>query len=299
MKKITVRAPATSANLGPGFDCMGIALNIWNTLSIEHGKFEIINNGELSQDLPNDPTNLVVTGVEAAFREAGEKIPNLRYICENSIPHGRGLGSSSAAIVSGLIAGAALVGISLTPNQLVKLAADIEGHPDNVAPAIYGGCTIGINDSGEWIIDTIGLPTNLRMVLFIPDTKMNTKESRTQLPTHVTREDAVFNIGRAAILVNALINGRFELLHQATQDRLHQPIRSREFPAFKHIVKGALKGGGHGAFLSGSGPSVLALTTGQEVTVSYEMAEAARMAQVNGKTMILDPTIEGAGIITE
>lgn len=299
VRKVTVRAPATSANLGPGFDCLGMALDLWNELTVERGKFGVTTTGEGAGELPDDAGNLVVTGVKAAFGEAGTALPGLRYTCRNMIPHGRGLGSSSAAIVSGLLAGAALAGIELTPGRLVALAADIEGHPDNVAAAVHGGCTIGVRDGGEWIIDSVSVPDDMRAVLYIPDHQANTHESRARLPDQISRSDAVFNIGRAAMLVNALSNNRLELLRHATQDRLHQPLRGQAFPAFKHIVRGAMVGGAHGAFLSGAGPAVLALTTGREVTVAYEMAEAARIAQAPGNTKILSVSPRGAHVVEQ
>ena len=269
LDRVTVLAPATTANMGPGFDCIGMALDLWNELTVERGEFRVSTEGEGEGELPLDSRNLVVTGVEAAFLAAEKELPPLRYHCKNHIPHGRGLGSSSAAIVSGLIAGAALAEIELSQQQLVKLAADIEGHPDNVAPAIHGCCVVGVHDGQEWIVDEVPVPDELTAVLFVPEGQTNTHESRARLPDRIARTDAVYNIGRAAMLVSAFHKGKFELLRQATQDRLHQPQRGQAFPPLLRLIKAALNGGAHGAFLSGAGPSVLALTTGREVTVSY------------------------------
>lgn len=292
-----MRVPATTANMGPGFDCIGMALDYWNELTVERGEFHVETIGEGAGELPGDSRNLVVTGVEAAFIKAGKELPPLRYTCHNKIPNGRGLGSSSAAIVSGLVAGAALAGIELDKHDLVSLAADIEGHPDNVAPAIYGGCIIGLNDDGTWVIDTVKLPGELFAVVYVPDAQVNTHESRARLPDNITRADAVYNISRAAMLVNALSAGRLDLLKHATQDRLHQPMRGQVFPAINRIIKAAMNGGAHGAFLSGAGPSVMALTTGREVTVSYEMSEAARISQVDGKCLVLGMAANGAHVV--
>ncbi|MDA0677246.1 MAG: homoserine kinase, partial [Chloroflexi bacterium] len=212
-------------------------------------------------------------------------------------PHGRGLGSSSASIVAGLVAGAALADFTFENGDLVTLAADIEGHPDNVAPAIYGGCTIGVHDGNRWIIDTVDVPDDLSAVIFIPELQTNTHESRARLPDQISRSDAVYNIGRAAMLVNALKKREFGLLRYATQDKLHQPLRGQVFPALPRLIKAALNGGAHGAFLSGAGPSVMALTTGREVTISYEMAEAARISQVSGKSLVLKPALRGAYVV--
>lgn len=283
--------------MGPGFDCIGMAFEMWNELTVERGDFHVTIEGEGAGELPEDSRNLIVTGVEAAFHAVGKDVPPLRYTCKNRIPQGRGLGSSSAAIAAGLIAGSALAEANLKIEQLVTLAADLEGHPDNVAPAIYGGCTIGVHDGDGWIIDVVPVPKDLTAVVFIPDLRTNTHESRARLPERIPRSDAVYNIGRAALLVSAMHKGKFNLLKQATQDRLHQPLRGQAYPALPRLIKAALNGGAHGAFLSGAGPTVMALTTGKEITVSYEMAEAARISEVPGKPAILKPSRRGAYVV--
>ena len=299
MNSVTVRAPATSANIGSGFDCIGMALDIWNELTLTRGEFSVSVSGEGAGVVPLDNSNLVVTGVEAVFKHIGEPVPGLQYECTNRIPFGRGMGSSSAAIVIGLVAGSAISGADLDKEQLTALAADIEGHPDNVAPAIYGGCTIGVlNGDNGWVVDQVSVPDGLNAVIFVPEMMINTHESRERLSDQVSRADAVFNIGRSALLVNALSTGRLELLKYATDDRLHQPQRTGAFKPLPHLVKAALTGGAHGAFLSGAGPSVLALATGREVTIGYEMAETARHFGVDGKTMIVAITRDGASVIS-
>jgi homoserine kinase len=295
---VTVRVPATTANLGPGFDCIGLALDLWNEVTVELGQFKVTVLGDGAGELPEDSRNLAVTGAEAAFAAAGKPLLPLKYTLRNAIPHGRGLGSSSAAIAGGLIAGAALAGLQPDLKQILKLAADIEGHPDNVAPAIYGGCCIGVHDGEEWVVSSVPLPEGLHAVVYVPDLQKSTSEMRARLTPQVSRPDAIYNIGRAALLVNALATGRLELLHQATQDRLHQPARGQVFKAMNTIIKAALNGGAHGAFLSGAGPAVLALTTGREVTVNYEMCEAARLHGLAGKGMILKPSFKGAYVVS-
>ena len=298
LKSVTVRAPATTANLGPGFDSIGMALDLWNELTITRGEFSVSTVGEGADLVPQDTRNLIVTGVEAVFNYIGEPVPGLQYHCTNAIPFARGLGSSSAAIVSGLLAGSAISGANLPKEELTILAADIEGHPDNVAPAIYGGCTVGVRNGSEgWIVDQVSVPEDLYAVLYIPEILTNTHESRAVLPDQISRTDAVYNIGRAALLVNALSTGRLELLKHATDDRLHQPHRTQAFRAMPYLIAAALKGGAHGAFLSGAGPSVLALATGREVTISYEMSETARTHGVDGKPMILGVAHEGASVV--
>ena len=276
-----------------------MALDVWNELTVKRGKFSIDTTGDGAEFLPRDKSNLVVIGVEAVFNHINQPVPDLQYKCTNRIPYSRGIGSSSAAIVSGLVAGSAISGADLAKDELIRLAADIEGHPDNVAPAIYGGCTVGVrHGTEEWIVDQVIVPEGLNAVIFIPETLTNTQESRSVLPDEVSRTDAVFNIGRSALLVNALSSGRLELLKYATDDRIHQPHRALVFKAMPHLIEAALKGGAHGAFLSGSGPSVLALSTGREVTIGYEMSEAARVFGVDGQVTIVTVSREGASVVS-
>ena len=302
-RKATVRVPATTANLGPGFDCIGMALDIWSELTVERAPFSVTVEGEGSDaaSMPLDERNLVVTGVKAAFEAAGKPTPELSYACRNEIPYSRGFGSSSAAIVAGLLAGNAICGCQLELEDLIKIAADIDGHPDNVAPALMGGLCIGIHtesDSGsKWVTDQVALPDDLKAVLFVPDVEGPTSEARALLANEVSRADAIFNIGRAAMLVNAFSTGRLELLRHATEDMLHQPARRAVYPAMKRLIESALIGGAHGAFLSGAGPSVVAFTSGREMTVIYEMAEAARLHNLPGKTMVVSPAATGAYLV--
>ncbi len=276
-----------------------MALDIWSELTVERAPFSVTVEGEGSDaaSMPLDERNLVVTGVKAAFEAAGKPIPELAYVCRNEIPYSRGFGSSSAAIVAGLLAGNAICGCRLELEDLIKIAADIDGHPDNVAPALMGGLCIGIHTDSKWVTDQVALPDDLKAVLFVPDVEGPTSEARALLSQEVSRADAIFNIGRAAMLVNAFSTGRLELLRHATEDLLHQPARRAVYPAMKRLIESALIGGAHGAFLSGAGPSVVAFTTGREMTVIYEMAEAARLHNLPGKTMVVSPAATGAYLV--
>ena len=296
-KQVKVKVPATMANLGPGFDCIGMALDIWDTITITGGPFGIEIEGEGEGHIPLDARNLIITGVDAAFSEIGEQMPSLHYRYISKIPVGRGLGSSSASIVAGLLAGAAFAGADLPFSRLVRIAADIEGHPDNVAPALAGGCTIGIHEAGEWIVTSTPIPENLSCVLYIPDSSTSTHESRAKLPEQISRGDAVYNIGRAALLISSFASSDLSLLKYATQDKLHQPYRSSGFTGMQSIIDAALRGGAKGAFLSGSGPAIAALTCGNEYTVYYEMAEAVRIAQLGGRVSIVWPSRTGARVV--
>jgi len=299
VRRVTVRVPATAANLGPGYDCLGVALDIWNELTVERGPFRVDIRGEGADQLPRDETNLIVRSVAAAFDAAGKPVPELAYVCHNVIPLTRGLGSSSAAIVSGLAAGARLSGADaeLDSAALMEMAADMEGHPDNAAPATLGGFRVGVRDGERWIADRVRIPEGMSAVLFIPDVEGSTAAARAILPDEVPRADAVFNLGSAALLVNALASGNLGMLRRATEDRLHQPVRSRLYRGMSALISAALAGGAHGAFLAGAGPTVMALATGREDAVLDKMKEAAHTLGVPGRGLITHPVEQGVHLV--
>ena len=308
-----VRVPATTANLGPGFDCLGMALDLWNEVHVEAalagagqppGSGAVSVEGQGSGELPEDTSNLVHKAMEHLFGQADVETPAVRLNCRNEIPLKRGLGSSAAAIIAGLVAAnhllphvAGSTAGSFPQQQIRDMAVSIEGHPDNVAAALLGGLRLVAQEGNLLISVPVPVPDSLRAVLFIPELTIATEEARSVLPRRISMEDAVYNMGRAALLVNALATGRLEDLRVATGDRLHQPYRQRLFPAMKTIFAAALEAGALGVFLSGSGSSILALTSGREMTVAYEMAEAARQASVPGAVKITGPTSRGAHVV--
>ena len=295
--KVTVRAPATSANMGPGFDCLGIALDIWNTVTAEVGEsgFEISGQGE--DELPRDESNLVCRSIARIFEECDRPLPPLSLRCHNDIPTTRGLGSSSAALVSGLTIGNELCGGQFGQDDLLQIAASIEGHPDNVAPAIYGGMQVAVSHNDRVVSTSVPVPDDLSAVLYIPNVSMPTEEARGLLGSEVPRADAVFNIGRAALLVRAMATGDLQNLHIATDDRLHQPARRTIFFPMNNIIRAAMGAGALGAFLSGAGSTVLALATEKEFTIGYEMADAAVKSGLDGEVRITRPTGHGALVV--
>ena len=296
-KGLTVKVPATSGNLGPGFDCLGMALDIWNSVHVEVGEegFEVA--GEGADLLPKGERNLVYKSFRIPFAQTGRPVPEVKITCRNDIPLYRGLGSSSAALVGGLVAGNELCDNPLSQEQLLELAAREEGHPDNVAPALLGGCQIVVQENRRLITSRVPVPEDLRAVLFIPDVPMPTRKARRLLPPEVAREDAIYNMGRVALLVRALAIGDLAHLDTATADRLHQPARQRIFPAMKNIFRAALEAGALGVFLSGAGSSVLALARGRELTIGYEMADAAAKSGVEGTVKVTRPTNLGAHVV--
>lgn len=297
MTHVEVNVPATTANLGPGFDCLGMALDVWNTFRFEESNapsMTIAGEGVAGR-LHADRSNLVYRSAERYFQELGKPVPSMAVTCWNRIPLARGMGSSSSAIVGGLLGAAAISGQRQPDLDLVwKLAVDIEGHPDNVTPAIFGGCQIVVKDESKLLRSDVPYPADLRAVLFIPEAPMPTAQARGVLPARVSREDAVYNIGRAALLVNALATGKLEHLRVATQDRLHQPARQTLMPAMRLLFRAALDAGALGVFLSGAGSSVLAFTRGREFTVAYELRDMADKAQLPGDAKITSPSAKGA-----
>jgi homoserine kinase len=296
-RQVTVRVPATSANLGPGFDSIGIALDIYNTVSIEASdEFGMRLSGEGEDVLSQGQDNLVYQGVMALYEKLQRTVPPLRISCENWVPLARGLGSSSAALVAGLVAGNEFLGHPLSSQALLQIATRMEGHPDNVTPALFGGLQVAAMNGGTVEHIAVPLAVDLRIVLFVPDFPMLTSEARDVLPRHVSRTDAVFNLSRASLLIAAMATGSIGHLHMAMEDALHQRYRYKLFPALEDIIAAAEESGAAGAALSGAGSSVLAFTLGGEERVAEAMAGAGMRAGVDGRTMITRICYSGAQV---
>jgi len=289
--RVVIDVPATTANLGPGFDSFGFALDVWNRVTVERAdKFSMLIEGEGADRLVGDENNLIVQMTRHALEALGSEMPPLHFHCQIAVPPTRGMGSSSAALVAGLAAGLALGGKDMstpsTKKLLLQMAASQEGHADNVAPAIYGGFQVAFNTNSQWITQRINIPNGLQCVLFIPDGEMATNEARAVLPKELPYEDAIFNISRAAMLVNCFATAQFNPLRYAMEDRLHQQYRAHMFP-FTPFIKCALEAGAHGAFLSGAGPTILAIAGGVGIadpgsdTMSQFLAEAVSEAMLD------------------
>ncbi|WP_427890548.1 homoserine kinase [Kribbella sp. GL6] len=251
--------PATSANLGPGFDAFGLALTLYDELVVTPGgsgvTVQVSGCGE--GEVPLDESHLVVRSIRAGLDALGASVPGFTLRCENRIPHGRGLGSSSAAIVGGLAAAYALACEQLDRERLVVLASEIEGHPDNVAAAALGAFTIAWTDSETGRAVKLQPAAGIAATAYVPDNRVLTKEARGLLPSVVSHSSAAANAGKAALLVAAL-TGRPELLFTATEDLLHQEYREPAMPESLALVH-KLRGAGHAAIISGAGPTVAVL----------------------------------------
>ena len=293
---ISVSAPATTANLGPGFDCLGLALDIWNETSFEIGHSDLSISGEGENELVLDLNNLLYRGFAKPFEIIGRDVPAVSIKAKNEIPVGRGLGSSAAAIVSGLIAGDKATGIGLSQDEILTLAAEMEGHADNVGPALLGGLQIVVSSNQEWVTSQVPIPKKISIIIFIPDKPVLTSDARSSLPETVTLDDAKFNIGRASLFVNSMAQGDIDHLGIATQDRLHQDYRAALLPGINSVMKGALSAGADCVFISGSGPSVIAISEDRGMTVCYEMSESASKAGVHGEIRITQPSLYGASL---
>lgn len=299
-QNVTVTVPATTSNMGPGFDCLGMTLDIWNSVTAVVGRSGFDIRGEGESDLPQDSSNLVYRCFRLPFDEADMPVPKVHITCENRVPIGRGLGSSAAAALAGLMAGNELSGGHMDADSLLRRATLIEGHPDNAAPALHGGCQIVVQDGDQLITSSVPVPTDLSAVIFVPDRLfVPTKKARSVLSKRVGRQDAVYNIGRAALLVRMFSDGDLTHLAIATQDRLHQIARQEIFPAMIDIFHAAMEAGALGVFLSGSGSAILALTRGHQTTVGSEMIDVAAKSNIAGRIVVTRPTEIGAQVIAK
>lgn len=298
-RSVSVRVPATTANLGPGFDTLGLALSLYDELQVtvraEPGAHVTIS-GVGAGEVATDESNLVVRAIAHTFEREGVAMPGLELAARNAIPHGRGLGSSGAAIVSGIMAAKGLLSdiVDLDPARLLELATELEGHPDNVAPALFGGLTIAwVSDTGpkhKKLVPHRGVST----VVFVPESAMSTALARSLQPASVPHEDAIFNVSRSALLVAALVQSP-ELLLAATEDRLHQSYRASAMVETDALIR-MLRANDLAAVVSGAGPSVLVLGSdpGQRLTAARLVAEHATSAW---QPLMLAVDLKGATVM--
>lgn len=305
---VRVRVPASTANLGPGFDVAGMALGLYNEFEVEivpkekgSAPLQVAVSGEGRGRIPLGENNLMVRACRKTWREAGwHPHGHLRVHLHNRIPTGSGLGSSASAIVGGLVAANHLMGNRLGVRRLLELATEMEGHPDNVAAAMLGGVTFAVAGEGR-LLDWVALPApEIKMVVGIPDFQLPTRIARKALPPQVSFEDAVFNVGRASLLAAALCRGRLDLLKTAMEDRLHHPYRSRLVPGMEAAFAGAKKAGALGVALSGAGPTVVAFIPPEESgdAVSAAIKDAFAESGVACRLAVLEPDHEGAQVVS-
>lgn len=253
-----IQIPATSANLGAGFDALGLALTFYNYVEMEESdRIDIKSSDGL--DIPTDEKNLIYISAKDLFNVCGKKLDGLKLIQTNSIPMARGLGSSSACIIAGLVGANKMLGDPLTKDDLVDLSAQIEGHPDNTAPALLGGIVTAVFDGRKvhWVKQEVF--TKLKFVAVIPDFELKTEQARACLPKEISHRDAVYNLSRAALFSASLLTGKFENLRTAVDDKLHQPYRMELIPHCRDVFDIAYTHGAYGAYISGAGPTIMAI----------------------------------------
>jgi homoserine kinase len=304
---VSVLVPATSANLGPGFDSLGLALQLYNRFDVEESRGdpllpEIEIEGKLGEGLPTGPDNLFFRSFVLLFERFEVPVPAVRIRMTIQIPYGSGLGSSATAVVGGLVAANEWLqsrGLALPKEKLLDLAVEVEAgnHPDNVAPALLGGLVATTHLAEEIQAIKTRFPDELKAVIFTPSFPMDTIAGRKLLPASYPKADVTFNTGRVALLLTALQTGRYELIGKAMQDRLHQPYRQALFPAMPDIIQAALEAGAHGACLSGGGSSLIALASSRFHEVLNAMQVAAREAGIEGTGVVLRADQKGARTI--
>lgn len=300
---VTVRVPATSANLGPGYDSLGLALSLHDTLTVETlagGELEFDLSGEGAESLPRDATHLVVKAITEALHRLGFRHDGLRITADNVNPHGRGLGSSASAVVAAVTAANALVPDAARRGKdwILQLTSEMEGHPDNVAPAIFGGLALSWQDSDQYRSTCATVVDSVIPVVAVPDFELSTEAARALLPASVGHHAAAMNSGRAALLIHALTS-RPEFLLPGTEDYLHQSYRAEAMRPSAELIA-ALRDAGHAAVVSGAGPTVLVLATGEAeagaVVDFIGSHTAGNTPEVGWRVMKLAVDVEGAKV---
>lgn len=293
--KIKVRIPATTANLGPGFDTLGLALNIFNYIEIDTDtnrlSFEI--QGEGANMLAANQNNLAYQAVCRVFAEVGKSMIPLKIRQVNEIPLASGLGSSAAAIVGGLQAANLLLNKPLKTDELLSLATDMEGHPDNAAPAILGGLVIAGRDNQKIIYSQIKPINPPRVIAVIPDYSLNTNRARSVLPSQVPFQDAVDNLSCLALLINCFTSGDYTNLHFGCKDKLHQDYRKSLVPGFDDVISACIISGGLGAALSGAGPAIIGFAHSNIEQIGSKMQSAFLDHGINSKVIVTQINNEG------
>ncbi len=295
--EIQLRLPGSTSNLGPGFDALGLALTVYNRLTVRTTSgvgVRIAVQGAGAGLLPEDTTNLFFRAAAETAGRAGKALPGLEVAMENRIPLARGLGSSSTAIVGGVVAANLLVGEPFSGPELLNLATELEGHPDNVSPCLLGGLTVSSFSDGRVECLRALPPPELRAVVAVPGFELKTEAARSALPETVSHRDATFNVSRACLVTAALLSGNLQALQAGMQDRLHQPYRAPLIPGFDRVLEAALTAGALGVCLSGAGPTLLAFATGEAERVGQAMVEAWRREEVEADAQVLQVDPDGA-----
>ena len=297
---IRIQVPATSANLGSGFDALGIALTMHNQVWMEESDaLDISCRDDVA--VPTDETNLIFWAARRMYELCGRKLPGMKIVQLNNIPMARGLGSSSACIVAGILGANRLLGSPLGRQDLINLAAEIEGHPDNTTPAIEGGLAASAIEAGRVYSVSVPVSEKIRFALFIPPFELKTETARSVLPQQYSRSDAVYNLSRSALMAASLFSGRLENLRVAVQDRIHQPYRSGLIAHLDDVFRLSYELGSLGTYVSGAGPTIISMieADGAGTFSNYAVARLREKEIEGWQVRILNTDPQGAQISME
>lgn len=295
---IKVRVPATSANMGAGFDSLGIALSLYNTIYVEEtARGLVIENKRVGEYVPTGEKNLIYRAIKKVFDKTQYSGRGLRIIQDSEIPMTRGMGSSSACIIGGMLAANVLSGRKLSYSEILDLAAEMEGHPDNVVPALYGGFCTSVMTEGHTLFKSVKLEKPVAFEAMVPDFFVSTRKSRVSLPDMVTHKDAAYNAGHAALFSVAMATGDFEKLRVAVKDKLHQPYRAAYIDNMNETFEEAYKNGAYAVWLSGSGPTIIAMCDSQNESFGDSMK--CYFDRIGHKTNCHRLTIDNVGAIVQ
>jgi homoserine kinase len=299
MSIFTVSVPATTANLGAGFDCIGAALALYNQVTFSPSdRLQITVTGEEASRVVCDESNLIYQSFLKLYQHIQKNPPPVAIAIKLGVPLARGLGSSATAIVGGLVGANQMAGSPLSLSEVMELAIAIEGHPDNVVPALIGNCQLSVGESGNWQICEIPWHRDIIAVLAIPDFELSTEEARSVLPKSISRADAIFNIARMGLLIRGLETNREDWLRMALDDKLHQPYRQNLIQGYDRVKTAAIFSGAYGMVISGAGPTLLALTNPlQADRVALAMQEAWQQEGVLPQVRSISLDTQGTNII--
>ncbi|OKH17603.1 homoserine kinase [[Limnothrix rosea] IAM M-220] len=304
MTTIQVKVPATTANIGAGFDCLGAALTLNNTFRFtptdaeaKPFSLEVTGAAVEANKLDADPDNLLYVAFKYLYEKIGQPIPNIHIAIDLNVPLSRGLGSSATAIVGGLVGANTLAGSPLKEPEVMQLAIELEGHPDNVVPALLGGCQLSVNHQQKWVICPWAWHKAVIPVVAIPDFELSTEESRLVLPQQYARAQAIFNASRLGLLPHGLAQNHPDYLRASLDDQIHQPYRKNLIVGYDQVQQAAIDAGAFGMVISGAGPTLLALTPPDNAEqVAQSMATAWAKFKINAQTKVLAIASEGTTV---
>ena len=306
MTTIQVKVPATTANIGAGFDCLGAALTLHNefrfTPTAADAPFftlDVIGAAVEAEKLEANPDNLLYVAFAYLYEKIGKPVPNIHIDIDLKVPLSRGLGSSATAIVGGLVGANELAGSPLSQIEVMHLAIELEGHPDNVVPALLGGCQLSVNHQHDWVICPWEWNEAIVPVVAIPDFELSTEESRLVLPQQYARAQAIFNASRLGLLPHGLAQNNEQYLRAALDDQIHQPYRKNLIVGYDKVQMAAVEAGAFGMVISGAGPTLLALANPENAqAVATVMQETWSAFKVTAQTKVLAIAPEGATVST-